>query len=64
MELPKKLQNKIKQIKGCKRAILFKSYQPNTPYTSQLGGRERSYLTKTKSPYLLFQGHGKGKKRI
>ena len=34
IELPKELWDKTKQIEGRKRAILFRSYQPNTSYAS------------------------------
>ena len=41
-----------------------KSCQFNTSCTAQLGGQERFYLTKTKSPYSPSQVYGKGKKHI
>ena len=37
IELPKELQDRTEQMEGYKRAILSKSYQPNTAYTAQLG---------------------------
>ena len=37
-ELPKKLQDKTKQIEGRERAMLSKGRQSNTSYTAQLGG--------------------------
>ena len=37
-ELPKELQDRIKQIEGYKRAMLSKSRQSNTSYTTPLGG--------------------------
>ena len=44
--------------------MLSKSCQPSTSYTAQLGGRERSYLTRMESPYLLSRARGKGKERM
>ena len=64
IELPKELYDRTKQIEECKRAILSKSRQSNTSYTTQPSGRERSYLTRTESPRLLFQVRSKGKERI
>ena len=38
IKLPKELQDKTKQIEGCKRDILSKSRQSITSYTALLGG--------------------------
>ena len=46
------------------RAILSKSRQSNVSYAAQLGGRERSYLTRTESLYLLSRACSKGKERM
>ena len=64
IELPKELQDRIKQLEGRKRAILSKSRRSNTSYTTPLGGYEWSYPTRTESPYLLFQVYSKGKEYI
>ena len=64
IELPKELQDRTKYIERRERAILSKSRQSNTSYTTQPGGREWSYLTRTESPCLLSQVYSKGKERI
>ena len=37
IELPKELQDRTKQMEGCKRAILSKSRQSNASYTARPG---------------------------
>ena len=64
IELPKELQDRTKYIERRERAMLSKSHQSNTFCTTQLGRRERSYLTRTESPRLLFQVRSKGKERM
>ena len=64
VELPKELQDRIKQIEGRKRAILSKSYQSDASYAAQPGRQKQSYLTRTESPSSLFQIRGKGKERM
>ena len=64
IELPKELQDRTEQIKGYERAILSESRQSNTSYTTQPSGRERSYLTRTDSPYLPSRVYSKGKERM
>ena len=64
IELPKELWDRTKQMERHKRAILSKSCQSNSFYTTQPGRQEQSYLTKTKSLYLLFWVYGKGKEYI
>ena len=46
------------------RVRLSKSRLFNIACTIQPGGRERSCLTRTESPYLLSRVRGKGKERI
>ena len=63
-ELPKELQDRTKYTERRERAMLSKSRQSDISYAAQLGGRERSYLTRTESPYSLSQAYSKGKERI
>jgi len=63
-ELPKKLWDRTKQIKGHKRAMLSKSRQSNTACTTQPGRQERSYSTRTESPHLPSWVYSKGKERM
>jgi len=44
--------------------MLSKSRQSNISRTAQLGGRERSRLTRTESPCLLSWVCSKGKERM
>jgi len=44
--------------------MLSKSRQSDTAHTAQLGRRERSYLTRTESPYSLSWVRSKGKEHI
>ena len=62
-KLPKKLWDKIKQIKRHKKAMLFKS-QLSASYVSQPGGHRQFYSTGTKSLCLLFWVHNKGKEHM
>jgi len=59
-ELPKELWDRTKQIEERERAIISKGRQFN------IGGREQSYLTRTKSPPSLsrVRSKGKGKERM
>jgi hypothetical protein len=49
---------------GHKRAILSKSHQSDASHTAQLGGRERSHLARTESPYSPSWACGKGKEHM
>ena len=40
------------------------SRQSNISRVAQLGGRERSYLTRMESPYLSSRVYSKGKERM
>ena len=44
--------------------MLSKSRQSNTSRAAPLGKRKQFHLTRTKSPCLLSQVHGKGKERM
>ena len=64
IELPKELQDRTKRVERQERAILSKNRQSNTSYTAQSSKRERSYLARIESPYLLSWVYNKGKKHI
>ena len=63
-ELPKELWDRTKHTERCERAILSESRQSNISCATQLGGRERSYLTRTESLRLLSRARSKGKERM